>query len=272
MPEFTLTSAAGPPLAVTVWETPDSPRAIVILAHGWGEHVGRYSHVAARLTGAGFLVVGPDHHGHGRSGGPRGQIRFADAVADLNAVIDSQVAIHPDLPVFLLGHSMGGAIALRYALAHQERLRGLVLSGPLVRADAPGMVKLVGTVLAHLLPWAPVVRLDPSLISRDARVVEAYRADPLVRHLPIPALTGREFLTHAATILTDAPRIRVPTMLLWGGADGLCPPAGSEALAATLGAEDLTCERFDGLYHEIFLEPEGDLVLDMVVAWLADRL
>jgi alpha-beta hydrolase superfamily lysophospholipase len=268
MAEFTLSGAEGTELHARAWETA-TPRAIVVLAHGFGEHIGRYDDVAARLTDAGYLVVGADFHGHGRSGGRRGQIDFARAVADLDTVVGSQVEIHPQLPIVLLGHSMGGGIALRYAIAHQDRLSGLVLSGPLVWVDAHPLTKILGSLIARICPRLPLVELDPALVSRDPAVVEAYRADPLVRHQPIPAGTAAEFVRHAGTILDDVEDITLPTLLLWGTADGLCPPVGARALADALGSADLTTRSFDGLYHEIFNEPERDVVLDAVVTWLA---
>jgi alpha-beta hydrolase superfamily lysophospholipase len=269
--EFRLDGGGGTELLVRVWETA-IPRAVIVLAHGFGEHTGRYEHVAARLSQAGYLVVAADHHGHGLSSGRRGMIRFDRAVADLDSVVLSQQAIHPQLPLVLLGHSMGGAIALRYAIAHQERLSGLILSAPLVQVDAHPLAKLAGALIARICPRLPIVELDPGLISRDRAVVAAYEADPLVRHKPIPAGTAVQFVQHAGTILDDAADIRLATLLLWGTADGLCPPAGARALADALEPTELTTRVFDGLYHEIFNEPEQDAVLDAVVLWLALHL
>ncbi len=268
MAEFRLRGAGGTELAVQVWET-DGPRGIVVLSHGFGEHIGRYGHVAARLNDAGFLVVGPDHHGHGHSSGHRGMVDFARSVADLDSVVLSQREVHPQLPIVLLGHSMGGALALRYAVVHQDRLAGLILSAPLVTVDAHPLVKLAGAIIARICPRLPLVELDPALVSRDPAVVAAYEADPLVRHQPIPAGTALEFVRHAGTILDAAEDISLPTLLLWGTADGLCPPAGARALADALESASLSTRSFAGLFHEIFQEPERDVVLDAMVTWLA---
>jgi alpha-beta hydrolase superfamily lysophospholipase len=116
-----------------------------------------------------------------------------------------------------------------------------------------------------------VLALDPAQVSRDPAVVADYQADPLVRHRPIPAATGAEFLRHAATIMAGAATVTLPTLLLWGTADTLCPPAGAEALAGALGAGDLTTHAYPGLYHEILMEPEQDAILDTIVDWLAAR-
>ncbi len=196
-------------------------------------------------------------------------ISFDQAVSDLDRVVRSQRERHAELPIVLLGHSMGGGIALRYCLTHPQRLSALILSAPLVRADAHPLTKLAGALIARICPRLPLVELDPELVSRDPAVVEAYKSDALVRHKPIPAGTAVEFVRHAATILDDVEDIRLPTLLLWGSSDALCPPRGARALADALGSSDLTTRPFDGLYHEIFNEPERDAVLDAVVTWLA---
>jgi alpha-beta hydrolase superfamily lysophospholipase len=265
--ELTLTGSAGHRLSVRIWEG-ERPDAVVVISHGFGEHAGRYDHAAWRLTESGYRVVVPDHHGHGLSGGPRARVDFATAVADLDALLDNPGINPPGSTVFMLGHSMGGAIALRYAIAHRERLKGLVLSSPLTILDATRATKILGSLLARVLPGAPTVKLDPALVSRDPDVVAAYRADPLVHHGAIPAVTAAAFVAHADTIMEDATEMRVPTLLLYGTADGLCPPKGSQRLARAIGAVDRTTHAYEGLYHEILNEPEQDEILDTIVAWL----
>lgn len=249
------------------------PQGVVTIAHGYGEHSGRYEHVAARLTSAGYAVYAPDHHGHGRSDGRPGRVVLADAVADLDQLITSvAIARHPHLPQFLLGHSMGGAIALRYAIAHQQRLRAVVLSAPLAEVEGAPALKAVGKVLGVVLPGLPVSRVDPALVSRDRAVVDAYVADPLNYHGPISAAVAREFIVHVESLPTDVRTIELPTLLLWGSADRLCPPRGAEMVAAEIGSSDLSAHAFDGLFHEIMNEPERDQVLDEIVAWLDAHL
>jgi acylglycerol lipase len=255
----------------TSWEPahPESAGGLVVIVHGFGEHSGRYGHVADRLTRDGWTVFALDHHGHGRSEGPRGRISFPDAVADIDRLVDLSVERRPGLPLFLLGHSMGGALALRYALAHPDRLSGLILSGPLVQVEGRAAAQLLGRVLGRLVPNLPLARLDPNLVSRDPGVVRAYVEDPLVFHQPLPAATVSEFLRHAATLPAEVDRIRLPTLLMYGTEDRLCAPQGAVLVSRRIGASDLTTKPYDGLYHEILNEPERERVLDDVCGWLA---
>lgn len=248
------------------------PKGVITIAHGYGEHMGRYQHVAARLNRAGYAVYALDHHGHGRSAGKRGRLVLRAAVADLDQLIVTvSRRRHPDQPQFLLGHSMGGAIALRYAMAHERRLTGLVLSAPLAAVEGGAALHAFARGLGRVLPGAPVSRVDPRLVSRDHAVVKAYMADPLNHHGPIPAGVAREFVLHVATLERDVGQITLPTLLMWGTADRLCPPSGSELVAAHIGSVDLTVKRYEGLFHEVMNEPEQEQVLDDLVAWLDQR-
>ena len=220
----------------------------------------------------GYAVHALDHRGHGRSDGPRAYIEDMDnAVADVDTLVDRAVADHPGVPVFMLGHSMGGLIALRYALVHQDRLAGLILSAALAQLDAvPKPLELVGRALSVIAPRAPLIDIDPALVSRDPAVVEAYRSDPLVHHGKVPARTAVRLADAMERFPATVGAITVPTLILYGTADGLCPPAGSVMLGERIGAADKTLTAYDGLFHEILNEPERETVLDDIVG-LAGR-
>jgi lysophospholipase len=257
------------------WTPDDAPaRAVVVLVHGLGEHSGRYDHVAGRLLGEDYAVHTLDHRGHGRSDGSRAFIEDMDnAVADVDTLVDRAVAAQPGVPVFMLGHSMGGLISLRYALAHQDRLAGLILSAALAQLDAvPKPLELVGRALSVIAPRAPLIAIDPALVSRDPAVVQAYRSDPLVHHGKVPARTAVQLADAVERFPSTVGAITVPTLILYGTADGLCPPAGSVMLDERIGAADKTVHAYDGLFHEILNEPERETVLDDIVGWLATRV
>ena len=243
-------------------------RGVIVIVHGLGEHSGRYDHVGERLAGAGFAAYAIDHRGHGHSEGPREAILTAAVVADVDRLVDQAVAAHPGRPLLMLGHSLGGMIAVAYALAHGPRLSGLVLSGPLARLDAPVALQRVVRAVAAVAPQTPTIALDAALVSRDPATVAAYRADPLVHHGRIPAITVAEISRTTATFPGAVAAITVPTLILYGTADGLCPPAGSVMLGERIGAPDITVRAYEGLYHEVLNEPERETVIGDLVGWL----
>ena len=248
-------------------------KGVVTLAHGYGEHSGRYAHVASRLTAAGYAVYAPDHNAHGRSKGKPGRVSLAAAIADLNQmIVRVSVTRHPDAPQFLLGHSMGGAIALRYAIAHQDRLAGLVVSAPLAAVDGGPALKAVGKLLGVILPGVPVGRVDPRLVSRDKAVVDAYVADPLNYHGPIPAGVGRQFLMSTETLRTRCPPDHDSDTLAMGHRRPAMSAPWRRGGRRQHRLERLHQEDYEGLFHEIMNEPEKDQVLDEIIGWLGSHL
>jgi acylglycerol lipase len=265
----TLAGAGGRQIFWQSW-SPAQTRGVVIIVHGFGEHSNRYGHVAQRLVAEGYATYALDHRGHGRSAGPRAVIdRLADAVSDIDRLVVLAGDAHSGLPVFMLGHSMGGLLAVQYALEHQDRLTGLLLSGALAALDAaPAPARLIARMLSVLAPRAGLIALDASLVSRDPQVVAAYRADPMVHHGKLPARTVAELIAAGRRFPEVVAEIRVPTLIMYGSEDRLCPPSGSVMLGERIGAADITVVPYAGLYHEILNEPEQEAVLDDVCAWL----
>ena len=272
--ESSFAGAGGLEIFWRAWLGDGDATAVVVIAHGAGEHSGRYTHVAQCLVDQGYGVYAIEHRGHGRSQGPRALIdRLDNAVADLDKLIVLAADAHPGAPLFLLGHSMGGTIALSYALAHQERLAGLVLSGPLAALDpVPAPMRITARTLSALAPRAPLIAIDSSLVSRDPAVVGDYRADPLVHHGKLPARTVVELADAIEAFPEEVGAITVPTLIMYGTDDGLCPPQGSVMLSERIGSADTTLKPYPGLYHEILNEPEREQVLDDLCSWLAQRV
>jgi acylglycerol lipase len=265
-----LGSADGTRLYWQAWEPENTARDVVILVHGAAEHGGRYAHVAERLVAAGFAVYALDHRGHGRSGGARALIgRFDRVVEDLGLFI---TRISDGRRPFLVGHSFGGAVALAYAIRHGDTIAGLVTSGPAVGTEAvPAALKAVTAALSALAPRLPVFKIEDDAVSRDPQVVLDYQRDPLNHAGKLPARTLGEMLRAMDTIPRDAIALRTPLLLLHGSEDRLCPPAGSRQVHAAAGSADKTLKVYDGLYHEIFNEPEREQVLDDLVEWMEAR-
>jgi len=266
----TFAGTGGPSIFWQAWLPEGPPRGIVVIAHGAGEHSGRYAHVADRLTREGYAVYALDHRGHGRSTGPRALIdRMDNAVADLDTLALRSTTDHAGVPVFLLGHSMGGTLSLCYAMRHQDRLDALALSGPLAALEAASpVVRIAAKVLSTLTPRLPVIGVDASLVSRDPAVVQAYKDDPLVHHGKLPVRTVAELATAVESFPEGVSQITVPTLILYGTADAICPPEGSVMLGQRIGAADRTVKSYPGLYHEILNEPEQEQVMDDLCSWL----
>jgi alpha-beta hydrolase superfamily lysophospholipase len=249
------------PIVVHVWEG-DTMRRIALLAHGYGEHSGRYGHVAEALVARGATVWSPDHLGHGLSGGDRAVILdFDEAVDDLHHVASMALGAHPGLPVVLIGHSMGGLIATRYAQRYGAELAGLVLSGPLI-----GRHEFADALLA--LPELPEIALDPTTLSRDPAVGEAYAADPLVYHGPFRR-SMLEAMRDAFADVEAGPSFGdLPTLYLHGEEDPLVPISITRPAVERLRGSDFTEHVYPGAKHEIFNEINRQEVIDEVGAFV----
>jgi len=270
-----LTTGDGLRLHLQRWPAPGAAHGTVQIVHGLGEHIGRYAALAVRLNAAGWHVAGHDHRGHGRSEGARGSIAGRQSLlADLGAVSDH---VREGGRLVLLGHSLGGLIAARFVAEglHNPAARwfrdfdGLVLSSP---ALDPGMSAWQKLQLALGSLLAPDLRLanglKPEWVSRDPEVVRRYEQDPLV-HDRVTARLVRFIVDAGRLVRSRAPRWRVPTLLLWAGADRCVAPAGSAAFASAAPAGVVTAQAFPKLYHEIFNEPEREQVLGHLSRWLA---
>ncbi|OBK25410.1 hydrolase [Mycobacterium asiaticum] len=265
----------GVPIVYDVW-TPDvAPRAVVVLAHGFGEHARRYDHVTQRLGAAGLITYALDHRGHGRSGGKRVLVRdVSEFTADFDTLVGIATRENPGLTRIVLGHSMGGAIVFAYGVERPDNYDLMILSAPAIAAQemVPSVVALAAKVLGVVAPGLPVQALDFNAISRDPEVVSAYDKDPLVYHGKVPAGTGRALLQVGETMPQRAPALTAPLLVVHGTGDSLIPVEGSRRLVECVGSTDVELKEYPGLYHEVFNEPEQDQVLDDVVAWLDRHL
>ncbi len=257
------------------WAPEATVKAVLLVAHGAGEHSARYQSLAQFFTGHGYVVAALDHNGHGHSEGVPGHVdSFADYVHDL-AVFHRQIAARfTGVPTILLGHSMGGLIACHFLLRHQQQYAGAVLSGPAIKTDLePGFIQMaLLRLLSLLLPKVGMLKLDAAGVSRDPEVVRDYIADPLVFHGKMTARMVRELFAGMHAVQAGAQGITLPMLILHGGADAMTSPQGSQYLMDHIGSEDRTLKIYPGLYHEIFNEPERAQVLEDVLAWCEKRL
>jgi alpha-beta hydrolase superfamily lysophospholipase len=253
-------------LAARTWSAPAAPSHVVLVAHGYGEHVGRYERLAEALVRNGAVVYAVDHVGHGESEGERVLVAdVEDVVADLHELDRTARQENPGLPVVLLGHSMGGLIAARYAQRYGDTLAALVLSSPVVgRWDA------VAALLA--LDEIPDVPLDITTLSRDPAVGETYAADPLVWHGPFKRTTLAS-LQRAIAAVADGPRLDdLPLMWIHGQDDQLVPIEGSRAGIEHLRGGRFVERTYPEARHELFNEINADEVTAEVTGFITEHV
>ena len=267
--------AAGAKLHLQKWLPDEQPKAIILLVHGYAEHAGRYHYFAEHCVAKGYAVFAIDHWGHGQSDGTPGYVPdfsvFHDGVDQLLACAKEDF---PDLPVMLVGHSMGGLISATYLLANQSKFLACVLSGPAIKAaeEPSAFLKAVSGFLSRFFPKAGVLELDPNGISRDPQVVADYLADPLVYNGKMGARLAAEMLNNMTDIQQNAGKISLPILLLHGEKDSLADAEGSKFLDTHIGSADKTLIIYPELFHEIFNEPEKDAVLTDMTDWLDRQL
>ena len=263
----------GVQLHVQSWQPKMKPEGAICLVHGLGEHSGRYSHVARFLNGTGWALLAFDLRGHGGSGGRRGHApRYEFFMNDISQLLQVAEERHPDCPLFLYGHSLGGNLVINHALRRNHRLSGVVASAPLLRtvSDPPTWKTVLAGVMRYLWPsFSTSNGLNATDLSRDQGVVHAYRNDPLVHDRITTCFldirrAGLWALEHAA-------RFPVPLLLMHGDADRITSPRASREFAAKVGAR-CTLKIFDGLYHEIHNEPEREMVFSFLSAWLKGKM
>jgi alpha-beta hydrolase superfamily lysophospholipase len=252
-------------VVVTEWRDGE-PRYLVVLAHGYGEHIGRYDHVARHLVGAGATVYGADHLGHGNSEGERVLIEDVDElVSDLHSVVQQARAEYPSVPLALVAHSMGGIVATRYAQLHPGELDALVLSAPVIGGN-PGFQALLE------MDPIPEVPIDPETLSRDPKVGEAYAADPLVWHGAFKRETLEAMFRAIDQIAAGSALGALPTLWIHGEEDALAPLALTRDAITRIRGDRLEERIYTGARHEVFNEINNDEVLGDVTTFLERSL
>lgn len=263
-------------LFLQTWEPSDDStlRGVVALMHGYGEHSSRFDHVAGALARSGWAVAAIDARGHGRSTGKRAFVEAYDQyVRDYDRLVDWAAERWPTLPIFAFGHSNGGLIVLRYALESTAKVRGYVLSSPMVgfAEDISLPRATAGRLLSGIWPsFSMSSGIDPATLSHDERVVENYEEDPLV----LDVATARWFtesLAAQADLRDRADELDQAFLFLLAGDDKLVDPDAAEAIFHAMGSGDRQLEVFPHLFHEILNEPEWTEIVERVIEWLDRR-
>uniref|UniRef100_A0A8D1V353 Monoglyceride lipase n=1 Tax=Sus scrofa TaxID=9823 RepID=A0A8D1V353_PIG len=272
-----LVNADGQYLFCRYWKPSATPRALVFVSHGAGEHCGRYEELARMLVGLGLLVFAHDHVGHGQSEGERMVVSdFQVFVRDVLHHVDVMQKDHPQLPVFLLGHSMGGAIAILTAAERPGHFSGMVLISPLVLASPESATTfkiLAAKVLNLVLPNMSLGRIDASVLSRNKTEVDLYNADPLICRAGLKVCFGIQLLNAVSRVERALPKLTLPFLLLQGSADRLCDSRGAYLLMESAKSQDKTLKIYEGAYHILHKElPEvTDSVFREINTWVSQR-
>jgi acylglycerol lipase len=253
---------------------PINSLGVIVIVHGYAEHSGRYKWAALQLADRGFAVYTFDLRGHGKSSGLRNMVQsFDDYLTDLAAFLEKVKSEEPNKPLFLFGHSLGGAIAALFTIRYKPLLSGLITSSAfLANRDIPGVLVQLVILLGRLMPRLPTMFLDAETLSRDPEVVDIYKADLLIGSGTIGARTIAKVLKAIVEISNRMNEIELPLLVLHGTEDRSADIKGSRRIYAGVSSKDKSIKLYDGLYHELLNEPEKMEVLSDIDVWLHKHL
>ena len=257
------------------WEL-DDPTAGLLVVHGLFEHSRRYEQFAETMAGYGLSTFVLDLRGHGASEGRRGHVRSFDVLLqDVDRFRREVQGLVPvDLPLFLVGHSLGGLISLRYLEEYDVPFQGAILTAPWLgtAVDVPRWQVLAANILTKLLPAFPFpFKLDPALLTHDEERAADYRDDPLIHSTITPRLFS-ETATAIERALRRGDRVAIPILFLLAGDDRVVDTGRSLAFARSLPADDITIEVLEGQYHEVLQERDRSATMAAMRDWLFDHL
>lgn len=263
--------AGAPNLYYRRWDPEENPGAVLVVIHGLAEHCGRYEAFASYFTERGYAVVALDLPGHGQSDGHCGHIdRFSDYTSAVLRFVDEVSKWYPECPQVLVGHSMGGLISATFLLEHQARFTACVLSGPAIESPVrpSAFLLFLNKVFSAVAPKMGQLKLDAQGVSRDPDVVRNYMEDPLVYTGKVSARQISELFKAMDELMPVASMITLPLLVMHGGEDAMTSVSGSQALCDAVHSKSKKLRVFDGLFHEIFNEPEREQVLGEMHEWL----
>lgn len=246
-------------------------RANVLLVHGLGEHCRRYDHVIEAMTRAGIAVTAFDHIGHGRSSGKRGVYRYATAWELMKMIRDRIIAESPETPLFLYGHSLGGALVLTYAQRFPEHLRGVVSTSPGL-GTVPEFSKAYVALMSLLTKIIPSKTVNNGLPDENLyRSESKTKTDDPLRHSEISLGLGYDLVTLGRDMVQRPDPFPLPLLLLQGGADRCVDASYTRRFAEKPGNESVDFKFYPDGYHELHNEPFKDEVIQLIIDWILDH-
>jgi len=269
------TSHDGLQLFKRSW-TIENSKANIYIIHGYFEHSGRYDFLAERFNAQGYGVYAFDLRCHGKSEGERVYIDdFSNITKDVELWME--MVVDKDKPSFIFAHSLGGLIASAFLMDHKPKLknlRGLLMTGPalMISKDLAPMLQKVAGIVGRFLPRLQTVGVDGDYISRLPEVVQAYKDDPLNYHGKTIARTGWTIMKKMKDVQSKASSFKLPVGIMHGTVDKLCELEGSKYFIENIGSEDKSLKIYEGLYHELFREPEKEEVIAYMLDWFEHRI
>src|SRR3982751_1431500 len=252
MNESSFEGVGGLKIFTRSWKPEGSPRAVMVLVHGFNAHSGYMIWPAEQFVAKGLAVYALDHRGRGRSEGERFYVQqFSDYLTDLDVLVETARTDNPGLPVYMLGHSAGGIIAASYALENEDKIAGFVCESFAFDVGIPNVAALLLKGISHLTPHLHVFKLKNEDFSRDPSAVDAMNNDPLIKDEGQPAETAAELLKAAERLRENMPKFHVPLLILHGTADHATRYQGSEYFYEHAGSTDKTIKLYDGHYHDL---------------------
>jgi acylglycerol lipase len=256
--EFTFEGVGGIKIATRSWRSDDATRGIMILVHGFNSHSGYFEWAAQQFASNGFAVYALDHRGRGKSEGERFYVeKFSDWLEDVDKLADIARSENAGIPVYMLGHSVGGVIASSYVFEHQTEIAGLICESFAFDVGLPELAQLA---------------LKNEIFSRDPKVVEQMNNDPLIANEKQPAETVSEVLKAAARLKENMPKFNVPVFIIHGTADEATRPEGSQYFYDNVGSKDKTLKLYEGGYHDLLNDIDKETVMKDILAWINERV
>jgi acylglycerol lipase len=255
------------------WHPEGSARAVLVIHHGLKSHSQHYEELAVRLAKSGIATYAYDMRGHGRSAGQRATLDdFQDLVSDLALFVSNVRAREKGQPLFVLGHSVGGAVVILHQIERKPAIAGLIVLAPAIRVDRMPIEAALTPFTATLFPNLPVVDVPDQDFARSEAVRAEMAKDPLLYHPPGPASTATALLEALRIVWSRANELDVPLLGMHGTADKATDPRGTRELVQRARSRDKQLLLYRGLYHDLVREPERVQVMEDIQSWLEHRV